>query len=1362
MSRPGSSVMGLHIPDQYTSSLNSTSTSGYSSHYSGQYSGQTSPYRQYSPMHYGSTQYITVPCSVKSTPVCQADVSHEIVRPTPRRAGVPSSSGSPRLSRGSPGAPSPGVTATSPVRALNRPACNSMNGPFPLHSSTSTPSLSSNGSQLTIPVNGRSSESPSRPLATHTPVRGPANHTPVRGDTDLRKSLSPTKDFSEQSEKLRGVSPGSPYWCGVGSRDPMSRQYEYPERDVPSAGPGNRLITNEDKFLHVTNLLIDKSGNSSLYDDSGTEEHPSVRQGRSSLVKYKANNKTKPKRKFLNHLNHGGREKGKRHEHTKQDVNRLPAKGRMGKLTNGEFAKGLEKANQLLEVKAALEQLSFGNISSSHGGINSSSSTFSSMSEYESEPDSSDMHEVQERNRKCRASSQETLSTTVTSADEFVWIDSHNRLVEVQQVPWTAEDIHKVLQTGAVKDSAHTFSNELYPRLSYYIQRALVRISREAQRLSQRIYKCSKFEILAALKVVLPPVLANSCTKACLRAGTMYTISSDFSKQTKSSRAGLKLDVGKFQQWMGSVRVGKFIQEYAAVYMTAGIENIMEEVLQQCLQTGAQVTVSVLEECIGSSSELWGLFQPYAHLSSCRTSKGSLEVPRCMSLSVSDTIRLSSGVKTTDKSLSQILLTTCVGSKDELESLISPVAQFYHKYYHSLLSSTSSRGPPTWTKDSLHTLYHFMRCSQLENQNLDPYSSIQELVYERPYMVLPPLIEWFRVAVVFSISRLSFSVDSDDVFQAARVLLPGADYPPLGQAFNQQFQSLPSSALEEIEFINSTKRNTAFQLLLSGRRELATHALTLLPTNTKLNTANDQGLTPLMVACLREDFVAVKLLIDLGAIIDFRVSASEKWHTQVHPELTHWTALHFATMTGSYDVTRLLLEKGGNVEGNVDVEDDICTETPLQLAAAAGRVDLVELLLSFGASPFLTTIKVDSMAFGSSAQKGSYSALSTAATHGQRKCLHKLITHPSTLTSQNSGKDVLSLEEILAEGVSNGEERTRPDHKKTQKGNLYSRLTKGNVKRLQEAMYHSTEAGNIHITLDLRNFGVPWSVHSWIRTLITAHHAGLTSVADELLQDFCKEWTEECSSYFIDECLPVLFSLFRTSRTEGSTLLLADLLSACYSREKIDRIEYTEPVSGEMNAGSRIDPKFVNNPDLSDIQFRVEGQLFYAHKLVLITSSYKFRTMLNSKFCEGNPPILQINDIRFEIFEMVMKYLYQGSAVSLSVEQGDILELMAAANFFQLEGLLHYCEVECSKLIDLDTIVSYYIHAKVYSAANLLVYAEGFLLQNLVALLTYDDSVKRLIFGKKLQNHDVLSGLLRTLQDRMKKRGQNKSKKLSL
>ena len=69
-----------------------------------------------------------------------------------------------------------------------------------------------------------------------------------------------------------------------------------------------------------------------------------------------------------------------------------------------------------------------------------------------------------------------------------------------------------------------------------------------------------------------------------------------------------------------------------------------------------------------------------------------------------------------------------------------------------------------------------------------------------------------------------------------------------------------------------------------------------------------------------------------------------------------------------------------------------------------------------------------------------------------------------------------------------------------------------------------------------------------------------------------------------------------------------------------------------------------------------------------------------------------------------MQYLYKGSTEELSVEPTDILELMAAANFFQLEGLLHYCEVRCASLIDLDNIVSYYIHAKVSPQTTMLTF----------------------------------------------------------
>ena len=61
-------------------------------------------------------------------------------------------------------------------------------------------------------------------------------------------------------------------------------------------------------------------------------------------------------------------------------------------------------------------------------------------------------------------------------------------------------------------------------------------------------------------------------------------------------------------------QVGKFIQEYAAVYLTAALESVMEEVLSRALLlcgggAGHEVTTALLEHGIATSPDLWGIFQ---------------------------------------------------------------------------------------------------------------------------------------------------------------------------------------------------------------------------------------------------------------------------------------------------------------------------------------------------------------------------------------------------------------------------------------------------------------------------------------------------------------------------------------------------------------------------------------------------------------------------------------------------------------------------------------------------------------------------------------------------------------------------------
>lgn len=703
----------------------------------------------------------------------------------------------------------------------------------------------------------------------------------------------------------------------------------------------------------------------------------------------------------------------------------------------------------LEDIKHAIKQMTIRS--------QTSTSTYSSLSagSESSEP----------MRRMGRYSSMETVNTNVTTADEFIWVDSQNRLVEVQHTPWTQNCILKVIRNGRCREYSERVAIDTTPRLGYLLQRVLVRISREIQRLSSGFGLCSKHEVVTAFKIILCPALADSCIKACLRAAAMFAAPGDSAlKQSKSSRAGLHFPVGKFHRWMADSRLGRFIHEYAAVYLCAGIENMLEEILLQCFSTitdnTTTLTTTLLEHSIGSSADLWGLLQSFNHLNAGRIASGALTMPRWASQSSIGSGSLNhTHEKQSNIHMEPCLLTTCVGNMPELKDLVNRAQQ---KFQHIRLSNAA-----------IVCLFYFMRCSQLEhndgngNARNASGNNVQELCNERAYVVLPPLIEWLRVASAHAEYRSGVLVDKDDIMQAARLLLPGVDCPIRPVCLEEELPSKKiyvshsstsmnvSSSEETKEFGRRATIALAFKMMLTGRAELLAQASTILPPTTRYDTLNHNGMTALMIACIRNDEIAIQSLLDAGCDPNIEIpSVGTPGCPAIHPETQYWSALTFAACKGNYQACRMLMERGGKVEGGSRLSEEKLTLTPLQVASGSTSCEIVGLLLAHGANPFLSTTQKDIMCFSGSAQRGCYCAISVASSHGQRASLRKLLSHPL----KSGTKDVLSLEEMLAES----DPSVRPlGAIPERQPEIPSTLSKTQVKSLQEAMYHSAENNHL-------------------------------------------------------------------------------------------------------------------------------------------------------------------------------------------------------------------------------------------------------------------------------------------------------------
>lgn len=94
------------------------------------------------------------------------------------------------------------------------------------------------------------------------------------------------------------------------------------------------------------------------------------------------------------------------------------------------------------------------------------------------------------------------------------------------------------------------------------------------------------------------------------------------------------------------------------------------------------------------------------------------------------------------------------------------------------------------------------------------------------------------------------------------------------------------------------------------------------------------------------------------------------------------------------------------------------------------------------------------------------SAISVATAHGQRSCLHQLLSHPLNFSAKRGEKEILSLEEILAEGnAGTNPQQQIAEGRGARREGKEPVFNKIQTKALQEAMYHTAESNHLGKTI---------------------------------------------------------------------------------------------------------------------------------------------------------------------------------------------------------------------------------------------------------------------------------------------------------
>lgn len=122
--------------------------------------------------------------------------------------------------------------------------------------------------------------------------------------------------------------------------------------------------------------------------------------------------------------------------------------------------------------------------------------------------------------------------------------------------------------------------------------------------------------------------------------------------------------------------------------------------------------------------------------------------------------------------------------------------------------------------------------------------------------------------------------------------------------------------------------------------------------------------------------------------------------------------------------------------------------------------------------------------------------------------------------------------------------------------------------------------------------------------------------------------------------------------------------------------------------------KLLETGEESDVKFRVQGEVFRAHRIVLAVRSPVLKAELYGPVGKDNTQVITVEDMEPAIFRALLRFVYTGP-VPFSVEDRDgdanidmVKHLLVAADRYAIDRLKLVCEDTLCKHVDADSVVS--------------------------------------------------------------------------